>query len=401
MTSSRKSHIGLLLIVTLIVILVSAHELSQPVTHPLSDLTKLSLRSSAKSVEKQRFSGTDYPDRTHDDKFRQQPQSEEIWKIARSDMSAAFALVDSRFDKLKARNYKIDILSQLGGEKLERLAEGLALLPAQVRRSAASSVLNTWAEKDPLRLAAYAKFALREELQNTALEKAVERLVGFGQFDEAVLIHSDMAKSKERLDAFKAISGMAFTRGRSDSVAWLSTIQDTDLRRVAEQTFAVKSVSGDSIDDTITLANQLTNPVAQTILIQGVSKKLASDSSVNPEGWISQLPEILRFPARQAYVIEIAKSSTRQATTLANALSDQQQRERILDYIQPLVMQAGVESSVAWISTIPEDSRPRAAYTLASKWASVDQDRARNWINSLPAGNLKERAEAGFKSAVR
>ena len=401
MMSSKTGYFGLLLTGVLILIFVSIHELSQPVITPLSDQRQLRRGASENSAINQGFSGYEKLDRNRDDTSRQQSLSEEIWKIARSDMSAAFALVDSRFDKLKARNCKIDILSQLGGEKLERLAEGLALLPAQVRKSAASSVLNTWAEKDPLRLGAYAKLALHEEIQNTALEKAVESLVGSGQFDEAVRIHSDMAKSKERLDAFKAISGMAFKRSRADSLVWISTLQDTDLRRIAEQTFAVKSVNGDSVDETITLANQLASPVAQTILIQGVSKKLASDAGVNPDGWISQLPETLRFPARQAYVTEIAKSSTRQATALASALSDQQQRERILDYIQPLVMKAGIESSVTWISTIPEDSRPRAAYTLASKWASIDQDRARNWINGLPAGKMKERAEAGFQSAVK
>ena len=114
-----------------------------------------------------------------------------------------------------------NLLSLLAQERLEFLLEGLPMIHgAESPFTVASGPINGWADKDPMRLAAFAFEHFDGQIKTLALDAAVGGLLKYGQFGEAETLLNKLPQSKKRTESFQTL---AEEWGRQDiegAIAW-------------------------------------------------------------------------------------------------------------------------------------------------------------------------------------
>jgi hypothetical protein len=282
-----------------------------------------------------------------------------------------------------------NLLALVGQERLEFLSEGLPLIHDPRQRSyASSSIINSWARKDALKLAAYATEHFSADQKNRAFELAVEALGKDSRFNDAQTVLNQMPASSART---RTIESLAHRWGKVDvggGFAWARQFASAEDRLKAERTLIGEACAGASLERLQELATLYATEETRITWDSAIGQKLVATDVAAAAAWAETLQPASRDRLRQRVAVKVAETDLAQGTALALRLKS----SSAIDEIHHALWQKDMRATTDWMWTLPDEYQHRVVVGIVMQWYRADEPAATAWVESLPAGGVRDRA---------
>ena len=286
-----------------------------------------------------------------------------------------------------------NLLSLLAQERLEFLIDGLPMIHgAQSPFTVASGPINSWARKDPTRLAAFAFEHLDGNIKTNALDSAVKELAKKGRFVEAESVLNKLPQSEKRTKSFKTL---AADWGRQDiegAIAWArghsSPADQLDLEKSAILAGAYKLTLQQARDLATGYATEQTRPFWDSV----IGGKVLEGDTEAAIALARTLPDESRRKLQTRIAPKLAQTDLARGTAFALQIDNESSRISAIDAIHHQLTQKSTQAAIDWTWTLPEDLQKRVVVGIVTQWYREDEAATKAWVASLPQNAVRDRA---------
>lgn len=269
-----------------------------------------------------------------------------------------------------------------------------------LRADASGAVIHAWARKDPRALARYANAHLNDPDRTSAIVSAARVLTESMAFQDAQEIVAAMSPSEDRANALSLLAERRAEQDRRAVIAWAKGLVQAD------ETNALTSVACEaalSLDPKgmIGLASDLPDEHAKIVCFRVAAMKLVISDPDTTVKWIAQLPQDIQEALNASVAPVLAKSDLNQATALALGIHDGDLRATTVESVGSQLMSVAapnIPATLNWIKGLPVDIQEKETIQLVMCWMKVDSLAARDWIGTLPDGDVRNQALGIFSA---
>ncbi|MDQ3623283.1 MAG: hypothetical protein M3463_12460, partial [Verrucomicrobiota bacterium] len=276
-------------------------------------------------------------------------------------------------------------------ENLDRFAQDLlAFDDPRLRSSAVNAVGGEWSRKDPLRWAAYAAQHLQGENRNAALFQAVRSLAASKRFDEARSMIEQLPESSARSSAVNDLGLRWGVQDPKGALAWTQSLPSEKERRAAEQ--RILGSARLTVEDLVTIANTAPEEATRHTAVQAAARKLIDSDVESAIVWAEKLPEELRPSVQSKVAAKLAQSDLARGTAYALQIKAEKNKVHAIHEIARELTSKDPRATAQWIGGLPANLQEPKTSGLVMAWYDIDAREASAWVESLPAGRLRDRA---------
>lgn len=181
------------------------------------------------------------------------------------------------------------------------------------------------------------------------------------------------------------------------AVAWLSEIPDRNARLNG-----FNQIGEQLAQQNVELAVELVDQVPAENRAQWIASIGNAYAQENVEAairWMRKNESTAGYShLQQQFVWNLASQDPDAALEFASGISDEKQRDMVLQNGVGAVAQQSPDDAVKWIDSIRDDEMQRGAVgQLASTWVQIDPEAARKWVLSLGSSTMRD---AGLSQLV-
>ena len=286
-----------------------------------------------------------------------------------------------------------NLLSPLAQERLEFLLEGLPMIHgADSPFTVASGPINSWAEKDPMRLAAFAFEHFDGQIKTYALDATVGGLLKYGQFVEAESLLNKLPQSKKRTESFKTLAAEWGQRDIEGAIAWArghsSPVDQLEWERSAIRAGAHKLTLQQARDLAAGYATEQTRALWDSV----IGGKVLDGDTEAAIALARTLPEESRRKLQTRIAPKLALTDLARGTAFALQIDEEHARISAIDAIHRNLTQKSTQATIDWTWTLPEDLQKRVVVGIVTHWYREDEAATNAWVASLPQNGVRDRA---------
>lgn len=286
-----------------------------------------------------------------------------------------------------------NLLSLLAQERLEFLLEGLPMIHgAESPFTVASGPISRWAEKDPMRLAAFAFEHFDGQIKTLALDRAVGGLLKYGQFLEAEALLNKLPQSKKRTDSFKRLAEHWGRQDIEGAIAWArghsSPADQFDWEKSAILAGAYQLTLQQARDLAARYATEQTRPFWDSV----IGGKVLEGDTEAAIALARTLPDESRRRLQARIAPKLALADLARGTAFALQIENESSRIDAIDAIHEQLTQKSTKAVIDWTWTLPEDLQQRVVVGIVTHWYREDEAATKAWVASLPQNRVHDRA---------
>lgn len=275
----------------------------------------------------------------------------------------------------------------------------LAMPPGPNRREAIHRFLSRWGRTDPKAALAWTEnLTGRQKL--SAMEHVLHRWAEENP-SEATNYAATLPSSEHSLHLVREMARKWTEQDRPAALEWSMSQSDGAMR--AHALHGVTSVWAESAPaEAAQFAAALESPFERRRVLEVVARRWASQDLGQAMEWAQGLPPSDYQHATRALLRSVAEHDPVEAATLyqeiATRLPDSGPIDREYRHMAETVASSWSSSSpqaaAEWAMGLPERGSIRrgAVGQIAERWMHLDSVAAREWIQSLPAGNTRDGA---------
>jgi hypothetical protein len=310
-----------------------------------------------------------------------------------SDITFGYHALELAYTGADLEERKTNLLCFIAAEKLTVLKGGLELLnDSNLRQQALSSVVNAWMRKDPAYLAEYANTQLTGQTRNFALSTAIGALGKTGNFVTAVSYLDAIPYSQQRIAAVNELVRAWGDRDAESAGEWVRKLTLPEERKSASVQLVSVLKDRMTVDALIVAANSELDGELRRAWTLAAGDRFVKADPRSAVVWAEQLSDDVKWRIKADAAKELAKSDLDAGTQMALALSDSKRIRNAIDAIAYEVAVKDIEQGARWLSSLPTTYQERVAVALVTRWYDIDSMRASEWVGSLPAGVVRDRA---------
>lgn len=319
-------------------------------------------------------------------------------------------------------------LRRLGSAQLGELAKALVEHPNDSRaQQGRGTLFERWAEVDPEALLAFARQANHPQIKHHATTSAIKALAS-KDFGRARTLVESLENQELRDDAYRYLLG---TGAESDPVGMLTLLKDlSNPRHHYSYRQVFETWSRTNPQQAANHLPQVPQGEARNHAISGLARAWAEKDATAAFQWAQSMEN---HSERQTALREILARSTQEEgqTLLADASLSDADRTTAMESLARTALWSDLDGTLQWIETLPKQQRQRVisdqfhtivsrdperakellmanlngrlanyADNLATQWARKDVAAAQQWIDELPAGEMRRDAQRGLINAM-
>ena len=324
---------------------------------------------------------------------------QQVWESivdgARADFSAALKQITSMFPSEGARNHaRAKLVRALCQVKLDDLASYLKQIESgEAREEALGLVAADWAARDPVKLVNYALSHLDGKDKNSVAGTGVQAMIKNKKLDEVSFIIESMPYSKDRSWAIHQLSS---SYGRQDllgAISWADGLHLDEDRVEAYRQLLPYIAEQRGAFGLTEIANRFQDQDLRRNCIQLAVKALAQNDNLNQAvSWVKELPAKERVWAELQLVQTAADRDLAGWTKyVVEGISPGAQGQSIISIAQKQFNKSP-SGAADWALSLPVKLQGDAIVTVVTEWYDTDSIALSEWINTMKAGAVKDRA---------
>jgi hypothetical protein len=252
-------------------------------------------------------------------------------------------------------------------------------------REYSSTIIATWAGKDPAAAEQWAKENFKGEGSNPWMAAVIRGLAATDLAQASRLVEG-MPSGRERGDAIDAITRALFVDSTDAALAYPATILDPELRAGFIDNIARRLASKDATKAADWLAS---NPDAdvQSRTARAVGEALAQQDPAQAAAWLKKLSPPAQAEAARGIIPRMSSGDITGTAQWVTSLNGIPNYDRVVEEFVWSCDQRAPEQSAAWIQGVAnEEQRTRLYHRMLGEWARRDAAAVKNWIanNQVP-----------------
>lgn len=319
----------------------------------------------------------------------------EALAIAERDVGEAVAYLDLAYpgeQGVLARKHLITALIQNAPEKMQVLLGYLR--SREERNSVIAAVAQHLARHSPSRAAAIAALITGWE-KNLFLSRHVQELSRSGNHHSAANSVKLIEHSESRADAIETITRNWAMVDQPAALEWARRLQEPTERTGA--LLAIISAIGQKSgpDAVIGFMDEVDDPMVRQRGVEEVTRLLVRDGHIK-EGlrWLESLSAELQGPGLLQLAHASAAADPDWWIAYARSLNDKRLGTDLISTAVSRTAEKNPVEAARIVQGLSSDQNTVAVIHLINYWFHADKDGLRKWVESLPQGDLKDKALA-------